>query len=120
MGTEPPLLTPAEVAACATALVERLPDSLSGTPRERVEQATKNALSRVRTRSRGEVLAEALSQALGREVTTSEVARIDKARGRYAHKGAEMGTQPAGQDEQLLEQTARALLRRAIDEHGEP
>lgn len=117
INSEPALLTPDKIAACTAAALERLPERLSNTQRERVENAIRSALSRVRTRSRGEVLAGALSQALGREVTASAIGRIDKARGRYAHEGAELDTQPPDQDEQLLHDVARALLRRAIDAH---
>jgi hypothetical protein len=117
MESEPMLLGQDEIASCAVAVVGDLPEGLSDTQRQRVEQSIKNALNRVRTRSRGEVLAEALSQALGREVTADEVGRIDQTRGRYAHEGVEMDTQPSPQDEQLLHDVARTLLRRAIDAH---
>jgi hypothetical protein len=105
------------MTACTAAITERVPHRLSKTQRDRIQSTISDALNRVRTRSRGEILADALSQALGREVIANDIGRIDHARGRYTHQGAERDTQPAGQDEQLLEQVARALLRRAIDAH---
>jgi hypothetical protein len=119
MDADPRLLTPDEIAGCTTAAAAQLPDRLSRSQRERVENTVRDAFSRVRTRSRGEILAEALSHALGREVTASDVRRIDKARGRYAHEGSELDTRPPDQDEQFPQDTARALLRRAIDAHLE-
>jgi hypothetical protein len=117
MESEPAVMGSEEIALCAAAVVKGLPERLSDTQCQRAEQAIKNALNRVRTRSRSEILAEALSRALGHEVTADDVGRIDRARGRYAHEGVEMGTQPSEQDEQLLHDVARALLRRAIDAH---
>jgi hypothetical protein len=117
MDAEPTLLEDNEVAASAAAVMVQLPERLSGTERERIEQAVKSAVRRVRVRSRNEILAEALSQALGREVTAGDVGRVTSMRGRYAHRGTEMDTEPTVQDDELIRETARALLRRAIDRH---
>lgn len=117
MEAEPALLRIAELESCASAVAERLPGRLSKAQRERVNQTIMSALSRLRTRSRGNVLADAVGQALGSELTASDVRRIDKARGRYAHEGAQRDTQPPSRDEELLERIGRVLLRRAIDAH---
>lgn len=120
MATEPQLLSADEIDTAAKATMNALPDRLSSKERDRVGQTVKSALARVRTRSRGAVLSERLTALLSAgqaepvEITTKEIAEIDKARGRYAHRSAERDAQPAPQAEQRLRESALALLRRAL------
>ncbi len=108
---EPQLLQAAELSECVRALSAILPSHLEKDERERVESTIRNALQRVRKRSRPAVLAEELTERLGRPVTTAQVSALDKARGRYAHRSTELGTDAEGAD--LLRDLARALLTEA-------
>jgi hypothetical protein len=120
MAAEPQLLSAEETDAAAKAAVNALSDRLSSEERARVGQTVKSALARVRTRSRGAVLSERLTALLSAsqpepvEVTSKDIAELDKARGRYAHQSAERDAQPAPQAEQRLRESALALLRRAL------
>jgi hypothetical protein len=120
MAAEPQLLSADEIDDAAMATINALPDRLSSEERDRVGQTVKSALARVRTRSRGAVLSERLTALLSAgpaepvEVTAKEIAEMDQARGRYAHRSAERDAQPAPQAEQRLRESALALLRRAL------
>lgn len=114
MRAEPQLLTDEETKASMEALVAALPERLTAEQRDRLRSAIGDRLSRVRRRSRPAVLAERLTKLLSREITPSDIARIDKARGRYAHNPTERETEPEGDDERLLRDSAAALLREAL------
>ena len=120
MEAEPQLLTSEEIDAAVDAVLAGLPERLEPEERERVEKTVRSALPRVRKRSRPIVLAERLSELLSRRasapvvVTPKEVSEMEKARGRYAHRGAERDAEPDPQAQDRLRQSALELLRRAL------
>ncbi len=120
MAAEPQLLTAEEIGAVAKATLNALPERLLPEQRDRVVQAVKSALVRVRKRSRPSVLSERLTDLLSAggaepvEVTPKDISAMDQARGRYAHRSAERDAQPAPEAEHRLRESALALLRRAL------
>ncbi len=108
---EPLLLTEEEIEHCVTALGNALPDRLTSEERARLETTARNQLGKVRERSRPRVLAEGLSNMLGREVSTREVGDLTSTRGKYAHGSTEMETKPGEDEEHLVRDAAVALLK---------
>lgn len=83
---EPLLLADAEIATASAGAVSSLSDERSHEDQARVEQAVRNALARVRTRPRLDILHAELADAVeGNPISRDLLRRIDSRRGRVAH-----------------------------------
>jgi hypothetical protein len=113
---DPPLLEDEQVGAATTAALSALPEDIGSDERNRLDQAIRNSLSRVRRRPRLDILHEQLKDAVdGNPISRELLARIDSRRGRVAHNPTVL--QEAGADAEadtMLFALVHVLLKRRL------